>query len=156
MYLDDFHFVMILMSGIFGLLGVIFLCIGLGFTANRNKKKRVCTAKAIATIVGFRRDTTSRNRIDITQEVRKNQNNFPVVEFVANGKPVRLTSHFGQTNPPYRVGEQVELYYDPNNYKRYYIVGDKPQKILAIVFTSVGAGMIALALCFLVLLIAVQ
>lgn len=101
--------------GILALLGAIFLSIGIGVTVSRKNKRRKCTAEATGVIVEYRRRRNAFNRASL----------FPVIEFTADGKNVRVESHFGSTNPEFAPGDSVVVCYDPNDDKRYYIMNSK-------------------------------
>ena len=153
--MNEILLMLILFSGIFGLLGIILLCVGLGIAENIRKKQKCCTAVSQGRIVGYRRHPDSGNYISYTNRTTY-ASNFPVIEFYPGEKPVQLVSHFGTTRPKFSVGEAIKVCYNPMNYQHYYIVGYHPQKILATVFTAIGAGLMAAALIILPFIFTVQ
>ena len=59
----------------------------------------------------------------------------------------------GSSQSKYAIGQEVEVYYNPEDYNEYYIAGDTLPKTLAIIFTIVGIVAIMIAIVFAILML---
>ena len=129
-------------SGTFGLLGLIFLGVGVGITTAQNKKRSLCTAYAEG-------------------EVRELQCQFgsnalrAVYSFTIDGNPMQyVSSYSGSAN--LLVGQSVSVYYDPQNIGRVYIEEDARQmRLFTRVFTILGGVFLFIAIFVAVILLGV-
>ncbi len=64
-----------------------------------------------------------------------------------------LESACGSSQSKYAIGQEVEVYYNPEDYNEYYIAGDTLPKTLAIIFTIVGIVAIMIAIVFAILML---
>ncbi|HAX39299.1 MAG TPA: hypothetical protein DCY10_00210 [Clostridiales bacterium] len=132
----------IIFSGTFGLLGLIFLGIGLGLAAAQNKKRSLCTAYTEGTVSDMQTQFG-------TTGLRA------VYRFSIDGKPMEyISSYVGNAN--LLVGQSVAVYYDPANIGRVFIEEDARQmRTMTRVFTILGGVFAGLALLVAVLLLGV-
>jgi hypothetical protein len=126
-------------SGTFGLLGLIFLGIGVGIAAAQNKKRNLCTAYADGTVSAVQGQNGSGLRA--------------VYNFTIDGKPMQYFSSYSGSNG-LLVGQPAGVYYDPENIGRVYIEEDARQlRLFARIFSILGSvfAIIALLVALIVL-----
>lgn len=133
---DTLMFV-ITFSGFCGLIGIIFALIGIVMLKNEKKLKRDCTS------------TTFGKVVDLARHVTSNSDGFyssvwhPVFEYsVGELKYVKESMH-GSSKSKYAIGQEVEVYYNPEKPDEYYIEGE--QGVFSTVFTIVGIGVMIIA-----------
>ena len=115
--------------GIWALVGAIFVAVALILRRVRQRRLEKCTMSATGTVVELR--------------CRRSRNGgayYPVVEFEAAGKPVRVCSNYGSSPARYAQGQRVSVRYDADETARFYIEGDRTARILETVFLFVGLG----------------
>ncbi len=119
-------------SGTFGIIGLTFLAVGLGFRASQNHKRSLCSASVEGTVSAYQSSFGSTG-------VRA------VYSFTIDGKPYQyVSSYSGSTN--LLVGQTVTVYYDPQNIGRIYIEEDARQMQMFIrVFSILGGVFLAVA-----------
>ena len=112
---------------IWAVVGVVFLIVALiTRRVNRTQMER-CTRSVTGTVIGL--------------EYYRNQNGgayYPVIEFDAGGKAVRVRSRVGSNPPKYEAGEQVAVNFDPDKPERFYIGEGRTERFLEKVFLLVG------------------
>ena len=129
-------------SGTFGLMGLIFLIVGLSVTAAQNRKRALCSASAEGTVSAMQSQFGSTGL-------------RAVFGFAIDGKPYQYVSNYSG-NSNLLVGQSVQVYYDPQNIGRVYIEEDARQmKTFARVFTILGGVFLAIALIVAVVLLGV-
>ena len=102
-------------SGTFGIIGLTFLAVGLGFRASQNRKRALCSSSTEGTVSAYQTSFGSSG-------VRA------VYSFSIDGKPYQyVSSYSGSTN--LLVGQTVTVYYDPQNIGRVYIEEDARQML---------------------------
>lgn len=129
----------IIFSGIWGLLGIIFLIIGIAMLNNRKKKEIKCTSKTYGKVT------------DIVKHEEYNSDRgystswHPVFEYNIGDLKFIKESLYGSYEAKYAIGQDVEIYYNPEDYNEYYVLGEKLPKTIAKIFTAVGIGSITIA-----------
>ena len=127
-------------SGTFGLMGLIFLVVGLSISAGQNRKRSLCTASAEGTVSAMQSQFG-------TTGLRA------VYSFFIDGKPYQYISNYSGTNN-LLVGQTVQVYYDPQNIGRVYIEEDARQMLnFTRVFTILGIVFLSVALIVAVVLL---
>ncbi|MDO4572675.1 MAG: DUF3592 domain-containing protein [Clostridia bacterium] len=109
----------LIFGGVFGLVGLIFLCIGLGLYIKRRRLRLNCYATADARV--------------------KQGGNGPALDYTVNGlryeRPLR-----GRGLRAYAVGQSMTLHYDPNDPGIAWVEGETTEeRVIVVVFTGVGA-----------------
>lgn len=66
---------------------------------------------------------------------------FPVIEYQAGDRTITQMSNSGEYPSRYKVGDQVEICYNPNDVEQYIIKGDLSANYIG--FACVGLGLIA-------------
>lgn len=132
----------IIFSGTFGLMGAIFVAVGLGFQTAMNRKRSLCTAYTEGTVSAMQAQFGSSGL-------------RAVYSFSIDGKPLQYISNYaGQNN--LLVGQSVGVYYDPQNIGRVYIEEDARQmKTFSRVFIILGGVFISVALVVAVVLLGI-
>lgn len=78
-------------------------------------------------------------------------NLFPVIEFNIGKLKFKKVYQYGGKKSEYEIGQDVEIYYNPENYKEYYIAGEDTPQTLSIVFTFFGIIFIFIAIFWIML-----
>ncbi|MDD4311415.1 MAG: DUF3592 domain-containing protein [Eubacteriales bacterium] len=132
----------IIFSGTFGLMGLIFLVVGVAFDASLNRKRSQCTTYAEGTVCAMQSQFG-------TTGLRA------VYSFSIDGKPMQYVSNYSGKNN-LLVGQSVSVYYDPEQIGRVYIEEDARQMhSFARVFLIVGGAFLAVALIIAVVLLGI-
>ena len=129
-------------SGTFGLMGLVFLAVGLAVSAGQNRKRSLCSFSAVGTVSAMQSQFG-------TTGLRA------VYSFSIDGKPYQYVSNYSGTNN-LLVGQTVEVYYDPQNIGRVYIEEDaQSMRNFTRVFTILGIVFLSIALIVAVVLLGV-
>ena len=129
-------------SGTFGILGLIFLIIGLALNASIERKRSRCTAYAEGTVSAM--------------QTQFGANGLRAVySFLIDGKPMQYVSNYSGNNS-LLIGQNVEVYYDPQSIGRVYIEEDARQmRGFTRVFIILGSVFLGVALIVAVVLLGV-
>ena len=106
----------IIFSGIWGLIGIIFSIIGIVMLKNSYSWR-------------------------------------PVFEYNIGELKFIKESSYGSSQSKYAIGQNVEIYYNPEDYNEYYVVGDTLPKTLGTIFTIVGIIAIIISIVSTILLL---
>ncbi|MCS7031333.1 MAG: DUF3592 domain-containing protein [Gloeomargarita sp. SKYG116] len=122
-----------LVGGIFAGLGGLFVVMGLGFayhTRNFIATAQTATGQVIA--LEYRRSRGSDGTVSHLY--------YPVVEFaLPDGEKIRFEGQVGSSSPRFRVGESVEILYDPRRPQVARINRFWDLWLLPIVFSGIGS-----------------
>ena len=136
---DSIMFV-IKFSGIWAIVGFVFLTLGLLMLKNRKKKEINCTSMTFGKVTDIVRHQ------DYDSDGGYSSSWHPVFEYNVGELKFIKESPYGTSQSKYAIGQDVEVYYNPEDYNEYYIAGDATPKILATIFTLVGIGAILIAI----------
>lgn len=129
-------------SGTFGLLGIIFLAVGLGVSMAQNRKRSLCTAYAEGTVSALQSQFGS----NVLRAV---------FSFQIDGKPMQYVSSYSGA-AHLLVGQSVGVYYDPQNIGRVYIEEDARQMLgFTRVFMILGGVFLFVAVFVAVILLGI-
>ena len=129
-------------SGTFGLMGLIFLIVGLCFNASINRKRARCSAYTEGTVSAMQTQYG-------TNGLRA------VYSFTIDGRPLQYVSNYAG-NGNLLVGQSIGVYYDPQQIGCVYIEEDARQmKTFARVFLILGGVFLLVALVVAVVLLGV-
>ena len=145
---DTFNLAII--PGIFGLVGIIFFIIGIFLIINRKKKEKNCTSRTYGKVI----DIVKRRYHDVNGGYSYMWH--PVFEYNIGNQKFIKESAYGRTECKYAVGQNVEIYVNPENYNEYYVAGETASKTLGIIFTCVGIVLIIIAIFLALLILAVS
>ena len=135
---------LLIVAAIFGSVGIVFLCVGLGIGSNAKKKRQRCTYAVDATV---KENIRCRSGSSMHGHSRSSYY-APVLEFTYNGTEMTYTKNSGTNPPEFSPGEHVKLMIDPEKPSCCYIEGSKVSTVLTIVFTAAGAFLVLLAVVF--------
>lgn len=143
---DTLMFV-IIFSGIWGLVGTVFLIMGIVMLNKRKKKELNCSSKTYGKVTDIvRRESYSR-------EHGYSSTWYPVFEYNIGELKFIKEYPYGTSQSKYAIGQSIEICYNPENYNEYYVAGDKLPKTLTIVFTIVGIIAIVIAILSAILIL---
>lgn len=128
--------------GLLLLIGILFLCIGLGIKKNKKNKIKNCTAVTKGKVVNIVKRSYGEGNIDEATTSMFH----PVIEYSVNNEKYVKTHAFGAVPAKYEVGQEVEIHYNPDDCEKYYIEGEKIQKTLGTVFTIAGSIIIVVGI----------
>lgn len=136
-----------LFFGIYFFVGIVFLAIGLWAIIYCIIREKNYNGRASALVLDIVKKQYRSSGSDIISI-----HHHPVLEFYANGRYVKNT-YFAGSNPcKYIVGQNITVRYDTNNPEKYFIEGEKVTKILGIIFTIIGAVIIAVGVSLIIYL----
>ena len=134
--MNDKEMFILIFTGVWCLIGIIFLTIAIVMYFVQKKKTEVCTAKTIGTVTDVVHSSAGNPRYSSWH---------PVIQYTtATGETVERKSAYGTNPPKYSVGDTVHIHYNPKKTDEFYLPDDKVRKIVQIVFMWVGIGMICI------------
>ena len=128
---------------VWGILGVTFLCIGIGLHVRGRKKRNICTLPVTATVVDLRRERVGVDDFSTSGEAAL-KSWFPIYEYTVGGVTQRAKAFIGTAKPEVEVGQAVELFVNPDRTDEFYCPTEKISCIQK-VFTGVGVACLCLA-----------
>ncbi|MBR6033513.1 MAG: DUF3592 domain-containing protein [Clostridia bacterium] len=144
--MDDILLFAIIFSGVWALIGVVFLIIGIVMHNNRKRKNVNCTSSTYGKVIDLvRHKSTSMDYYDPCL--------YPVIEYNVGEQKFIKEYNYGSTNPRHLIGRRIEVHYNPENYNEYYIAEDTIPTKLAKIFTFVGIAAIAVAVASAILIL---
>lgn len=130
----NIYYILIAFLGLFSL---IFLTIGTGILSNETKKHREYTKETTARVKELKKKDTGKPG---------SARYYPVFEYRANGQFLRVESRVGSDKPPYKEGDEVKIFYNPESRRDFYIPGSNSSNITGIVFTVIGILLVLVTL----------
>ena len=128
-----------LFSGIWGFVGLVFFIIGAAMRASRKRKEENCTSQTYGKVV----DLVRRESHD--SDGGYSSSWHPVFEYRIGGMTFVKESNFGSSQAKFAIGQDVEIYYNPDNYNEFYVPGEKLPRLIGTIFTIVGVVAILVA-----------
>ncbi len=136
--MSDTGLFILIFSGVWGLLGLVFLAVGIALRRSALRKAERRRARASGTVVELARHVShSDGRTSVSWN--------PVVEFEYEGRRVTLESEDGVSRRQYYEGQSVEVLYDPDDPACFGIEGNQTQRRVYRVMLGIGAGCVAVA-----------
>jgi uncharacterized membrane protein len=135
--------ILIIVGGMFALMGLAFIVIGIVFSVNANNRKTHRTGHTTGTVVRISEDDSS-----LTGRYPTVVMYAPVVEYWVNGQRYEKCNKMYSSPCKYSLGQNVPLLYDPNRPEDMEIEGDTVTNagvvilVLGIFFILAGAGML--------------
>lgn len=131
--MTDTQMFILIFTGVWSLVGVIFLAVGLGLRAAFRRREERMRARAAGTVV---------------EVVRRMGNDsaafYPIVEFEADGRKISLESSDGGGRKRFYEGQSVEVLYDPDDPSQFMLEGFNALAIVGKVFLIIGLACIAI------------
>lgn len=130
----------IIICGVSTLFGIVFSILGIVMLKNKKKREKNCTAKTYGKVTDI-----------IKHENYDHHSGYssclwhPVFEYNIGELKFVKESFYGSSQPKYAIGQNVEVYYNPENYNEYYIKGETLPKTLGTIFTIAGIVAIIIA-----------
>jgi len=103
---------------VWGILGVTFLCIGIGLHVRGRKKRNICTLPVTATVVDLRRERVGVDDFSTSGEAAL-KSWFPIYEYTVGGVTQRAKAFIGTAKPEVEVGQAVELFVNPDHIEEF-------------------------------------
>ena len=132
---------------VLSIMGIVFLCIGIGLVTRERKKKNMCTKPVTAVVVDIQKESVGAGDFAASGEARL-KSWFPVYEYTVDGVKHRAKAFVGTAKPEVKVGQTVELLVNPNCADDFYSPAEKMSCIQK-VFVGVGAVCLCLAVIML-------
>ena len=129
----------ILFTGIWCLIGAIFLAIGIGMNRSQRRREERLRDRADGVVLEMIRHTESRH--DGTTATGWN----PLVEFEYEGRRISLEGE-PVSRKQYYEGQRVQVRYDPDDPSCFSIGSNGVLGLLGRIFTAVGVGCIVIGL----------
>lgn len=133
-----------LLLGFWGLAVIMHVC-GKYAIAKIEKRKAACVGETTATVQEIKKVRT-RMGDDYTYTW------YPIYEYYVNGEPVVQKSEFGGNKDTFQQGQQVILYYNPDNPNEIY-VPEENAEASAKVFRLVGNIFIVIGFVIIIVII---
>lgn len=130
--MDDMLMFTFSFSGIWAFFGIIFCMIGVIMLNNRKKKEAKCTLMTYGKVTDIVRHRS------YDSDGGYSSSWHPVFEYNIEGIKYIKESPYGSSKPKYAIGQDVKIFYNPENNDEYYIAGDMLSKNIAIIFIIVG------------------
>ena len=140
---NEFYLVLLLIMSVLVLIGVIFLCIGIGLISREKRKKATCTQLIVATVVDMQHKAIGASGYADTDEAMM-MSWFPVYEYIVNGTVKRNQAFAGTAKPEVPIGQKVALYVNPERPDEFYCPDEKKVPVQK-VFAGVGVLCVSIA-----------
>ena len=118
----------LMFSGIWCFIGLIFLIIGIVMRHRILDRQTRCTYQTVGTVV------------DLVEHTRRSSDGHtsttihPVISYYVNGSEYVQKSSYGSSPSPYETGQAVSLLYDPQKPEDFLLPEDKTPRRLYIAF----------------------
>ncbi len=112
------------------ILGVVLIGVGIFSYFRAGELVKVCTEKAVATVVDMRED------IDTSSDEMRYVY-YPIVNYEADGRTVEKELGSGSNTPAYRINDKIDILYNPAKVEEFIVAGEN-QNITWIIFGGVG------------------
>ena len=129
----------IIFSGIWTLVGSVFLAIGLGMRRHWQAREERLRGQADATVLEVIRHTHQSSGGSGTSW-------NPLVEFDYEGRKISLEADEGVSRKKYYEGQRVRILYDPDDPATFCIEGESGTRVIHVIFTVVGMVCLLVAL----------
>ena len=111
----------ILLFGIFVILGVIFLIMGINMEVKNNELKEVCTGEVQGIVSDFHVSGYYGTDEDGIVDERLY---YPIFEYEIDNKKYSKQSPTGKREERFELGESIVIMYNPDNPDEYYVPAD--------------------------------
>ncbi len=113
--------------------GIIFAVIGLLLIIMFFRKKKNCTSVTKGTVVDIDVERNYDREHDRSYSVE-----FPIYEYTVDGQTYTEKATSSSGNSKYRIGDEVDIYYNPIKPDEFYVSGENAEIILGVVFLIIG------------------
>jgi len=122
----------IIFSGIGSFIGIIFFIIGIAMLKNNKRKEINCTSKTYGKVIDIVRHRS------YSSDGGYRYSWHAVFEYNIGELKYIKESVYGRSQAKYAIGQDVEVYYNPEDYNEFYIGGETIPRTLGTTFTIVG------------------
>ncbi len=133
----DSRLFVLIFTGVWCLVGVVFLCVGVGLRRSFLKKEERLRARAPGTITEVVRRVHHGSDGDSVSW-------YPIVEFEAEGRTISLECGDGGGRKTFREGQCVDVLYDPDDPSCFRLEGRSTTRLVGNIFLAVGLGCVAI------------
>lgn len=130
--MNDTLMFVIIFSGIWILIGAIFFIIGIAMLKSRKRKEIECTSKTHGKVTDVIRHQSHDSDCGYSSSWH------PVFEYNIGELKFIKESLYGRSQSKYAIGQEVEVYYNPEDYNDFYIAGETLPRTIGTIFTIVG------------------
>ena len=109
--------------------GGLFVIVGLFKIIRQKIKEKKCTMFVMGVV---------KNNVKNSSKADATVYYHPEFEYIVDGQTITDVYFGGTARIKYKIGEKIGIYYNPNNYKEYYVEGDKLLSRVAIFFMILG------------------
>mgnify|MGYP002858803186 CR=1 FL=1 len=120
--------------------GIVALGIGIFIIVNGNNLAKVCTEETTGKVVGILREeeTDSDGYTSIVYS--------PQIEYTVDEKLVTVKGNGSSNASDIKVGEEIQIMYNPANVEQYMIKGDNSSMVGGIIWIVLGAIIILIGI----------
>lgn len=123
----------VIFGGTFALVGLVFLCVGIGFAVAEKKRESLCTAYADGEVKALERRQGSMALL-------------PVFSFRVGEQTLVRPSRVSSTSTRYIEGQSVRVRYDPQNPNTFLVEGEpRITRVFVYVFGGIGVLFLGIA-----------
>ena len=145
-------------------LGAVFAILGIIFLISAINEKRKCTSVTEGKVIDIREEVryvendryNDRHHNDGGVHIhlggngysshRKEITYYPIYEYTVDGKIYKQQSRTGSSHCNFCIGQEVEIFYNPQRPQQFYTQSSSNSKMVAVVlFIIVGVGMMILS-----------
>ena len=113
------------------IIGIIFLAAGIFLFYRSVSLTKKCTKETTATVVDMKQEfDTDGDSADYMY--------YPILEYVVDGKTIRVTMSNGSSTPAYNINQKITVLYNPSKPKEFIVKGDKSSNVIGIIFMTLG------------------
>lgn len=135
--MTELHFGAFIFMG----MGLLFLLIGILLVKMFARRRQAATMVTTARVVDVERGRDSNGSTYY----------YPVFEYYAGGRMLRVKSSVGSSPCRYQTGEEIELFYDPEKPEKFWCMRDtKMMKLLCGIFMGIGGIFLVLGIVFMI------
>lgn len=120
---------------IFIFVGFVLFVIGTRLGLKRNKLEKYCTQPVFGKVTDLIRVSHEHYSADSNSH---SLTWIPVFEYDIAGQHFKVQSSYSSTDPKYTIGQDVKLYYNPDNFTEYIIAGDNGDKTIIVILCCMG------------------
>lgn len=135
--------------------GALFTILGIIFLISVINEKRKCTAVTEGKVIDIKEEVKyldEDGKVDFSIggfkhiTYRKEITYYPIYEYTVDGKIYKQQSRTGSSHCNFCIGQEVEIFYNPQRPQQFYTQSSSNSKMVAVVlFIIVGVGMMILS-----------
>ena len=119
-------------KSLFLIVGLIFVVVAIWAITSEVKSRKNCTQETTAVVVDYEKDD------HIDSNGKRSNSYFPIVKYQVKGISYKEKYTTGSGRKKYKIEEEVQIAYNPNDVREFYIKGDNGPFIIGGVFIFLG------------------